>query len=112
MASRYLYHVLSAATFTSISINLLNQRRDAEIRDAKLSAQTFALQDVLRRLKEGETINDAELIKIRRRVGLVPNLSVDDTYAQAVGWKEVFTAAVSSKDQAEEMAFVEWLKGI
>jgi hypothetical protein len=125
MSSGYIPQIILACAFTSISIHLINQRRGMEAEKRRSSAQITALEDVLRRLRAGETVSDAEMAKMRRRVGLLNHNSTDrnssmiDSDATAsestsqkgmTAWKEAIMGK-SGANVTEEQALSEWNKG-
>ncbi|KAG8811238.1 hypothetical protein FRC17_002560 [Serendipita sp. 399] len=75
---RFVYEVVLALAFTSSSIHLLNSRRKTEAQTRRFTTQIHALEDLLRRQRAGEVITDLDILKVRKRVGL---LAEDDGVA-------------------------------
>jgi len=118
MSRAYAPQILLACAFTSVSIHLLNQRREAQAECLRHIAQVGALEDALQRLQAGETVSDAELSKIRRRVGLtqkadtragVPAIPAMDS---ASGWKDSFAKRKETlAGITDEQIVSEWNEG-
>jgi hypothetical protein len=112
MSRTYGAQIFLACAFTSVSIHLLNQRREAQSERLRHSAQVGALEDVLRRLRTGETVSDAELVKIRRRVGLLNANPSLPTTPNSAGWKDRFTKRNEAQGEiTEDQVLSEWSKG-
>jgi hypothetical protein len=117
MSRTYGAQIFLACAFTSVSIHLLNQRRDAKSERLRHSAQIGALEDVLQRLRKGETVSDAELAKIRRRVGLLeknanPGVPTVAANPNSAGWKDSFTKRNEAQGEiTEDQMLSEWSKG-
>ena len=112
MASKYMPQIVLACMFTSVSIHLLNQRRDSETEQRRHAAQIIALEDVLRRQRAGEPITDAELLKIRRRVGLIlPDGKPAVSNAEPVRWQFI-KPKESNENASDDQTFAEWQKGM
>ncbi|KIM31386.1 hypothetical protein M408DRAFT_21431 [Serendipita vermifera MAFF 305830] len=109
---KYLQEIILACAFTSVSIHLLNQRRDVQAEQLRYSAQVGALEDVVQRLRAGELVSDAELGKIRRRVDL---LKREGTVAnpKSVEQKEsIVKRPEPTKTVSDEQIFSEWNKAM
>jgi hypothetical protein len=117
MSRTYGPQIFLACAFTSVSIHLLNQRRDAKSERLRHSAQIGALEDVLERLRKGETVSDVELAKIRRRVGLLeknanPGVPTVAANPNSAGWKDSFTKRNEAQGEiTEDQMLSEWSKG-
>lgn len=111
MSITYLREIILACAFTSVSIHLLNQRRDAQAERLRYTAQVGALEDVVQRLRAGEVVSDEELGKIHRRVGL---LKRDSTLAKPklMEWKEILAKKEPLKEMTDEQVLAEWNRGM
>jgi hypothetical protein len=92
MASRgrYIPELIYALAFSSISVNLLWQRRAAETDRRHYSARLSILGELAGRLLRadgGEVAGDAEVARLRR---LAETVGEDDTHAgESIGWRDV-----------------------
>jgi hypothetical protein len=116
MSKGYGVQIFLACAFTSLSIHLLNQRRDAQSERLRHSAQIGALEDVLQRLRAGEAVSEAELVKIRRRVGIQQrdaNSGIPPaTNPSPAGWKDNFTTRKEGQGEiTDDQALSEWNRG-
>lgn len=110
MTSKYLPQIILACAFTSVSIHLLNQRRDSEGDRRRHSAQITALEEVVRRQQDGEQLTDAELLKIRRRVGLVHSEG-NTTASNALSSRwSIMNRRESKDDTNDDQVHAEWNK--
>ncbi|PVG02406.1 hypothetical protein CPB86DRAFT_750991 [Serendipita vermifera] len=125
MSSSYIPQIVLACAFTSVSIHLINQRREMETAKRRSSAQVTALEDVVRRLRVGETVSDAEMQKMRKRVGLLNSHHANDDKENGIfddaptasssqkptAWKEVIMGKAAT-NVTEEQALSEWNKAL
>jgi len=65
MAIRYLPHIIYSIALTSLSMNLLNTRKNAEDERAAFRARESVLTTLITRLKSGENVSNAEIAKMR-----------------------------------------------
>jgi hypothetical protein len=65
MTIRYLPHIIYSIALTSISMHLLNTRKNAADERAAFRARESVLTSLITRLKTGENVSDAEIAKMR-----------------------------------------------
>lgn len=106
MASKYIPQIILACTFTSVSIHLLNQRRECEEERRRFSTQVSALENVVHRQRAGEIVSDAEMAKIRRRVGLPDTQAVRTVAPTRIHWLPKREETPANENEV----FVEWNK--
>ena len=83
--TRYIPELNYALAFSSISVNLLWQRRAAETDRRHYSARLSILGELAGRLRAGE-VTDAEVARLRRLAETVG----EDTHAgESIGWRDV-----------------------
>lgn len=92
--SRYIPELVYALAFSSISVNLLWQRRAAETDRRHYSARLSILDELVGRLRAdgaggsggGGEVTDAEVARLRRLAETVG----EDTHAgESIGWRDV-----------------------
>ena len=90
MASRgrYIPELIYALAFSSISVNLLWQRRAAETDRRHYSARLSILGELAGRLRAGGggEVTDAEVARLRR---LAETVGEDTHTGESIGWREV-----------------------
>ncbi|KAG8812335.1 hypothetical protein FRC17_002072 [Serendipita sp. 399] len=114
---RFVYEVVLALAFTSSSIHLLNSRRKSEAQTRRFTSQIHALEDLLRRQRAGEGITDLDILKVRKRVGLLAE--DDDRVVPAVPLaptrpapeKDVERSYPVTQGSSDEEILSEWNKG-
>jgi hypothetical protein len=86
--ARYIPELIYALAFSSISVNLLWQRRAAETDRRHCSARLSILGELAGRLRAGGgEVTDAEVARLRR---LAETVGEDDTHAgESIGWRDV-----------------------
>jgi hypothetical protein len=86
--TRYIPELIYALAFSSISVNLLWQRRAAETDRRHYSARLSILGELAGRLRAGGggEVTDAEVARLRRLAETVG----EDTHAgESIGWRDV-----------------------
>jgi len=86
--NRYIPELIYALAFSSISVNLLWQRRAAETDRRHYSARLSILGELAGRLRAGGggEVTDAEVARLRRLAETVG----EDTHAgESIGWRDV-----------------------
>jgi len=84
--TRHIPELIYALAFSSISVNLLWQRRAAETDRRHYSARLSILGELAGRLRVGGEVTDAEVARLRRLAETVG----EDTYAgESIGWRDV-----------------------
>ena len=86
--TRHIPELIYALAFSSISVNLLWQRRAAETDRRHYSARLSILGELAGRLRAGgEVVTDAEVARLRR---LAETVGEEDTHAgESIGWRDV-----------------------
>ncbi|EIM80555.1 uncharacterized protein STEHIDRAFT_125614, partial [Stereum hirsutum FP-91666 SS1] len=91
---RHLPELIYSVIFSSLSVHLLYQRREATTERHHLNARISILEDLTKRLKTGENVDDTEIERLRR-LGREGQKGVDANGVvivgdEDIGWKEVF----------------------
>lgn len=96
--TRYIPELIYALAFSSISVNLLWQRRAAETDRRHYSARLSILDELAGRLRAGGEVTDAEVARLRRLAETVG----EDTHAgESIGWREVIFGRKESRLERE-----------
>ena len=95
---RYFPHALFAIALTSISINLVSQRRSAEDERSRVQAQISVLESIKEQLQSGKLLSNEELDRQKK---LVQSADNDREHHKAVSWTDVFRSAQRSGGEAE-----------
>lgn len=86
--TRYIPELIYALAFSSISVNLLWQRRAAETDRRHYSARLSILGELAGRLRADGEVTDAEVARLRRLAETVGE--GEDAHAgESIGWREV-----------------------
>jgi hypothetical protein len=84
--TRHIPELIYALAFSSISVNLLWQRRAAETDRRHCSARLSILGELAGRLRGRGEVTDAEVARLRRLAETVG----EDTHAgESIGWRDV-----------------------
>lgn len=95
---RYFPHTLFAIALTSISINLVSHRRNAEDERSRVQAQISVLESIKEQLQSGKPLSNEELDRQKRLARSVDN---NREHHKTVSWTEVFRSARRSNGEAE-----------
>ncbi|KZT21103.1 hypothetical protein NEOLEDRAFT_1182025 [Neolentinus lepideus HHB14362 ss-1] len=99
----YMPHIIYSLALTSVSMNMLYQRKLGEAQKASISAQTTILESLAQRLRSGENFPEEEVERLwnlaRKKGETTLNPHVEE-----IGLKETF---LGKKLDAEETARVE-----
>lgn len=63
---RYLPHLLYSTALISITIHLISKKAEIAEQQAHAKAQITILESIIGRLKSGENVLDAEIVRLRR----------------------------------------------
>lgn len=102
---RHLPELIYSVLFSSLSVNLLYQRREATTERRHLNARISILEDLTRRLKEGERIEETEIERLRK-LGREGQRGVDEngvavSVDEEIGWKEVFLGKKTTRRRSD-----------
>jgi len=99
---RYFPHVLFSIALTSISINLVSQRRTAEDERFRVQAQISVLESIKEQLQSGKLLSNEELDRQKK---LARSADINDREIhKAVSWSEVFRSSARSSDGEAELS--------
>ena len=99
LRSRYIPELVYALAFSSISVNLLWQRRAAETDRRHYSARLSILGELAGRLRAGGgEVTDAEVARLRR---LVETVGEDTHTGESIGWRDVIFGRKESGSERE-----------
>lgn len=97
--TRHIPELIYALAFSSISVNLLWQRRAAETDRRHHSARLSILGELAGRLRGRGEVTDAEVARLRRLAKTVG----EDTHAgESIGWRDVIFGRKESGLEREE----------
>jgi hypothetical protein len=98
---RYFPHVLFSIALTSISINLVSQRRTAEDERFRVQAQISVLESIKEQLQSGKLLSNEELDRQKKLARFADD---DREIHKAVSWSEVFRSSARSSDGEAELS--------
>jgi hypothetical protein len=105
--NRYIPELIYALAFSSISVNLLWQRRAAETDRRHCSARLSILGELAGRLRAGGgggEVTDAEVARLRR---LAETVGEDIHAGESIGWRDVIFGRKESGLEREEKEVLE-----
>ena len=104
---RYFPHALFAIALTSISINLVSQRRTAEDERSRVQAQISVLESIKEQLQSGKPLSDEELDK-QKKLARSADTTNDRESHTTVSWMEVFRSARKPRSSDGEAELNKW----
>jgi hypothetical protein len=95
--SKYIWPLLSSMTFTATAVNMVDQRKTLESERLKTSTQISALENLVERLRAGESVTDEEIYKTKKRVALINTLQQN---AVERSWKDALLNTMKPSAQS------------
>jgi len=95
--SKYIWPLLSSLTFTATAVHMVDQRKTLESERLKTSTQISVLENLVERLRAGESVTNEEIHRVKKRVGLIDSPQQN---AAERSWKDTLFNAVKPSVQS------------
>ncbi|KAG6811884.1 hypothetical protein H0H92_005410 [Tricholoma furcatifolium] len=92
MPSPYLPHAIYSVAIITLSIHLVNQRKQVDEDRSRIAAKTSILESIRDQLRSNKLVSQDELERLKRLATRSPEReTADEGPHQSIRWKEVFT---------------------